>query len=68
MGFGGGPSVPKAQPVTPVPQDDDPASLEHKRRAAKEAAGREGMAAHTLKGTSSDTRQGKQQRKSSMIG
>ena len=49
MGFGGGsPSPPTPTPVTPVPQQDDPQSLEHKRIAAQGAKNREGDSAHLL--------------------
>ena len=50
MGFGGGSAStpPAAQPVTPIPQQDDPRLLETKRRAAVTAKGREGDSAHLL--------------------
>ena len=49
MALGGGsPSVPTPAPVTPVPQQDDPQSLEHKRVAALGAKNREGDSAHLL--------------------
>lgn len=56
MSFGSS-AMPKAQPQTPVPQQDDPQSFEYKRRAAAEAQGREGDSAHLLasSGTSTDT-------------
>ena len=49
MGFGGGaPATPTPAPVTPVPQQDDPQSLEHKRVAAQGAKERQGDSAHLL--------------------
>ena len=50
MGFGGGsaPTPPPAQPVTPVPQEDDPKNLETQRKTAMAAKGREGYSAHLL--------------------
>lgn len=48
MGFGSSPAPPAAQPVTPVPQQDDPKSYESKRVAAATAKAREGDSAHLL--------------------
>lgn len=50
MSFGSSPSPPKAQPVTPVPQEDDPKALDERRKAASVAANREGASAHLLSG------------------
>lgn len=60
MSFGSS-APPKAQPVSPVPQDDDPSSLEAKRKAAAQAQGREGDTAHllTASGTSTDNEEAK---------
>lgn len=60
MSFGGGsaPSPPPAQPVTPVPQNDDPKSLEAQRKAAVTAKDREGYSAHLLSDGKSDTAMG----------
>jgi hypothetical protein len=56
MGFGGGsaPTPPPAQPVTPVPQEDDPKNLETQRKTAIAAKGREGYSAHLLSKGSKD--------------
>ena len=49
MSFGSSaPPTPKAEPVTPVPQEDDPKSAESRRRAAITAGKREGHSAHLL--------------------
>lgn len=50
MGFGSSPSPPKPQPITPVPQEDDPKALDERRKAASVAASREGASAHLLSG------------------
>ena len=51
MGFGGGGSTPPAaQPQTPVPQPDDPSSLEAQQTAAGVARRRDGASAHLLSG------------------
>ncbi len=51
MSFGGGtPKPPAAQPVVPVPQDDDPRGIEEQRRAAMMAKERGGYSAHLLTG------------------
>jgi hypothetical protein len=51
MGFGSStPATPKPQPVTPVPQEDDPKSLEARKVAAAAAQRQEGMSAHLLSG------------------
>lgn len=45
MGFGGGGSVqqpPEAEPVQPVPTEDDPKGIEEQRAAAKRAGEQEG--------------------------
>jgi hypothetical protein len=53
MSFGkSAPATPAAQPVTPVPQDDDPSLIEHKRRAAERARSQDGVSAHLLTGES----------------
>lgn len=49
MSFGSS-SPPKAQPVTPVPQEDDPKALEERRNAAAIAARQQGASAHLLNG------------------
>lgn len=43
-------SPPPAQPVTPVPQPDDPKGLEEQRRAAQARSKQGGYAAHLLTG------------------
>lgn len=48
MSFGKAPSPPPAQPVTPVPQKDDPSSYDAQRKAAIAAKERDGMSAHLL--------------------
>ena len=56
MGFGGGsPSTPAAAPPTPVPQPDDPKSLESQQNAALIARRRDGASAHLLSGEQGDT-------------
>jgi len=50
MAMGSSPP-PDPQPVTPVPQEDDPNSLVAKQRAAARAAGQEGASAHLLNGS-----------------
>lgn len=54
MSFGSS-APPAAQPQTPIPQDDDPSSLEAKRKAAAQAQGREGDTAHLLTSTGTST-------------
>lgn len=55
MSFGSSaPKPPAAQPVTPVPQEDDPSLIEHKRRAAERAKNQEGVTAHLLTGESGE--------------
>lgn len=54
MGFGSS-SPPKPQPVTPVPQEDDPKALEERRKAAVIAANQQGTSAHLLSGESGVT-------------
>lgn len=49
MSFGNS-SPPKPQPITPVPQEDDPKSLEARKTAAVLAAQQEGASAHLLNG------------------
>ena len=47
MSFGGSSTpLPKAEPVEPVPQEEDPQGVEAKRRARILAADREGFAHH----------------------
>lgn len=55
MGFGGAsaPTPPTPQPVTPVPQEDDPKGLEEQRKVAAAAKTREGYGAHLLTGKGS---------------
>ena len=48
MAFGGAPKPPTPQPITPVPQKDDPSSYDAQRKAAAEAKDRDGMSAHLL--------------------
>lgn len=59
MSFGS-PAPPAAQPVTPVPQRDDPSSYDAQRKAAIAAKERQGVSAHLLSGdpqsTSTDER------------
>jgi hypothetical protein len=50
MSFGSSPKTPTPQPVTPVPQEDDPKSLEARKVAAVAAQRQEGMSAHLLSG------------------
>ncbi len=51
MSFGGSaPKPPAAQPVVPVPQDDDSKGIEEQRRAAMAAKDRGGYSAHLLTG------------------
>ncbi len=50
MSFGSTPKPPKPQPVTPVPQEDDPKSLEARKVAAAAAQQQEGVSAHLLSG------------------
>jgi hypothetical protein len=50
MGMGSTPATPKPQPVTPVPQEDDPKSLEARKVAAVTAQRQEGVSAHLLSG------------------
>ena len=50
MGFGSSPAPPKPQPVTPVPQEDDPKSLEARKVAAAASQRQQGMSAHLLSG------------------
>jgi hypothetical protein len=51
MSFGSStPKPPKPQPVTPVPQEDDPKSLEARKVAAAAAQRQEGVSAHLLSG------------------
>lgn len=51
MSFGGGsPAVPKAEPVVPVPQEDDPKGIEAQRKAAITAGDKDGYSAHLLTG------------------
>ena len=50
MGMGSSPATPTPQPVTPVPQEDDPKSLEARKVAAAVAARQQGMSAHLLSG------------------
>lgn len=49
MSFGSS-SPPAPQPVTPVPQEDDPKSLDARRTAAMLARRQEGASAHLLHG------------------
>jgi len=59
MGMGSSnPSVPKAEPIPQVPQEDSPNTLEVEKQAATSAKARNGATAHLLtpgkdKGTSS---------------
>lgn len=48
MSFGKTPQPPAAQPVTPVPQKDDPSSYDAQRKAAAAAKERDGISAHLL--------------------
>ena len=49
MSFGAkAPAPPAAQPITPVPQKDDPSSYDAQRKAAAAAKDRDGMSAHLL--------------------
>lgn len=50
LGGGSAPTPPPAQPVVPVPQEDDPKSIETARRTAAAAKTREGYSAHLLSG------------------
>ena len=50
MGMGKSPAPPKPTPITPVPQEDDPKSLEARKVAASVAARQEGASAHLLSG------------------
>lgn len=50
MGFGGSTSPPKPQPVTPVPQEDDPKALDERRKTAMLAERQQGASAHLLNG------------------
>lgn len=50
MGMGSTPAPPKPQPITPVPQEDDPKSLETRRATAITAANQQGASAHLLGG------------------
>ena len=44
------PPIPKAEPPTPVPQEDDPKSVEEQRRVAERSKEQGGVAAHLLTG------------------
>ena len=50
MGMGKSPAPPKPQPIMPVPQEDDPKSLEARKVAAATSARQEGASAHLLSG------------------
>lgn len=50
MGMGSTPAPPKPTPITPVPQEDDPKSLEARKVAASIAARQQGASAHLLNG------------------
>lgn len=50
MSFGSSTPTPKPQPVTPVPQEDDPKALEERKTVARLAAAQEGATAHLLNG------------------
>lgn len=50
MSFGSSTPPPKPQPITPVPQEDDPQSLEARKTAAVVASQQEGASAHLLNG------------------
>lgn len=58
LGGGSAPTPPPAQPVVPVPQEDDPKSVDAQRKAALAAKGREGYSAHLLSDKNYDTSQG----------
>lgn len=60
MGGSKAPTPPPPQPVTPVPQEDDPKLLDTQRKAAATAAGREGYNAHLLSDSKQDTTMGSQ--------
>lgn len=44
------PPLPKPEPVTPVPQKDDPTGVEEQRKVAAKAAEQGGTQAHLLTG------------------
>jgi hypothetical protein len=44
------PPVPKAEPPTPVPQEDDPRGVEEQRKVAARAKEQGGTSAHLLTG------------------
>ena len=48
MSFGSAPKPPAAQPITPVPQKDDPSAYDAQRTAAIKAKDRMGTSAHLL--------------------
>jgi hypothetical protein len=50
MGMGGSQPTPQAAAPTPVPQQDDPKSLQSEQTAAAAAARRQGTTAHLLSG------------------
>ena len=50
MSFGSSQPPPTPQPVTPVPQRDDPSSYEARRSAAARAKDRMGIGSHLLTG------------------
>lgn len=52
MSFGGSktPAPPAPQPVTPVPQEDDPRSIDAQRKAVVAAQKQKGYSAHLLTG------------------
>jgi hypothetical protein len=62
MGFGK-PAPPVAQPVIPVPQKDDPASVEAQRKVTIDAQKQDGTSQSLLSGPNGDTSDPNAQRK-----
>jgi len=58
LGGSSAPPMPTPEPQVPVPQDDDPNSLETKRAAAQRAKGQEGYSAHLLSDKGYDSAMG----------